>query len=43
VVFDGAEDAEAVDDVVGYEVCRGVACLAMMAVVVALARLYVVG
>src|ERR687898_690610 len=43
VVLDGAEDAEALDDVVRDEVRRGVVCFAVVAVVVALARPYVVG
>src|ERR671913_1475141 len=43
MVLDGAEDAEAVHDVVGDEVRGGVAGLAMMAVVVTLAGRYVVG
>src|ERR687890_525261 len=43
MVYDGAEDAEAVDDVVGDEVCGGITGLAMMAVVVTLAGPYVVG
>ena len=43
MVLDGAEDAEAVDDVVRDEVCGGVVRLAVVAVVVALAGPYVVG
>src|SRR5918994_1416003 len=43
MVLDGAEDAEAVHDVVGDEVRGGITGLAMMAVVVTLAGPYVVG
>src|SRR5215213_7331792 len=43
MILDGAEDAEAVDYVVGNEVVRAVICPAVVAVVVALARLDVVG
>src|SRR5918998_2277587 len=43
MVFDDAEDAEAVHYVIGDEVGGGVAGLAVVAVVVAVAGLYVVG
>src|ERR671910_1528163 len=43
MILDGAEDAEAVDDVVGDEVGGAVVCPAVVAVVVALARFDVVG